>query len=444
MPLHTSHICITGWLSFLEYTGVVFMDASFHQKGIAASPSATVPGYILGSLSWFSLPWCLATTAGLVALSLETTSPSFPTYPNKMTTEQVSSGLVLPYAAQAILGKGGSAGVLLLMFMSSTSAISAQLMAVASISGYDIFKTYFKRSATADEILRVQQMSVVAFTIFMAAFGSMLHGVGVDLGFLYNITGVWSTAALSQICFIFFSSRVPRWCLFPGVWISFGAGLAVWLSLAARLVEGPLSLTALSDTDVCLYTFATAIGTGLVLCILGSLFTPQHFDWDSIWTSPHLSAADAQEVDKIKNDEHFARPYLNKWLNVSMIASVIIFSIFMLIWPLSLYRDYIFTRSFFEGWVGVSLAWAIVAFIIVGLYPLWEGRKIIKTVAFALWTVATGKTAEVRAASPTGSGSSSSPASTSNEKFSSSRGSPVERDPERLRGSSTAELGSSP
>lgn len=420
------------------------MDASFHQKGIAASPSATVPGYILGSLSWFSLPWCLATTAGLVALSLETTSPSFPTYPNKMTTEQVSSGLVLPYAAQAILGKGGSAGVLLLMFMSSTSAISAQLMAVASISGYDIFKTYFKRSATADEILRVQQMSVVAFTIFMAAFGSMLHGVGVDLGFLYNITGVWSTAALSQICFIFFSSRVPRWCLFPGVWISFGAGLAVWLSLAARLVEGPLSLTALSDTDVCLYTFATAIGTGLVLCILGSLFTPQHFDWDSIWTSPHLSAADAQEVDKIKNDEHFARPYLNKWLNVSMIASVIIFSIFMLIWPLSLYRDYIFTRSFFEGWVGVSLAWAIVAFIIVGLYPLWEGRKIIKTVAFALWTVATGKTAEVRAASPTGSGSSSSPASTSNEKFSSSRGSPVERDPERLRGSSTAELGSSP
>lgn len=130
-----------GWLSFLEYTGVVFNDASFHQKGIAANPSAAVPGYVLGSLSWFSLPWVLATTAGLVALALEQTSPAFPTYPNKMSSDEVSAGLVLPYAAQAILGKGGSAGVLLLMFMSSTSAISAQLIAVASIGGYDIYKS---------------------------------------------------------------------------------------------------------------------------------------------------------------------------------------------------------------------------------------------------------------------------------------------------------------
>lgn len=119
----------------------VFNDASFHQKGIAANPSAAVPGYVLGSLSWFSLPWALATTAGLVALALEQTSSAFPTFPNKMSSEEVSAGLVLPYAAQAILGKGGSAGVLLLMFMSSTSAISAQLIAVAAIGGYDVYKS---------------------------------------------------------------------------------------------------------------------------------------------------------------------------------------------------------------------------------------------------------------------------------------------------------------
>lgn len=160
------------------------MDASFHQKGIAANPQATVPGYIIGSLAWFSIPWTFATTAGLVALALETTSPSFPTYPNKMTADEVSAGLVLPYAAQAILGSGGSAAVLLLMFMSSTSAISAQLIAVSSISGYDIYKTYFNKKASADQILRVQQIAVIIFSIFMAAFGCLLHGVGVNLGFL--------------------------------------------------------------------------------------------------------------------------------------------------------------------------------------------------------------------------------------------------------------------
>lgn len=176
-----------GWLSFLEYTGVVFNDASFHQKGLAAGPSAVVPGYLIGSLSWFSIPWALATTAGLAALALETTSTSFPTFPRRMTASEVSAGLVLPYAANAVLGSGGSAAVLLLMFMSSTSAISAQLIAVSSIGGYDIFKTYIKKSASPDEILRVQRYVVVGFTIFMAAFGSLLHGVGVDLGLLYNM-----------------------------------------------------------------------------------------------------------------------------------------------------------------------------------------------------------------------------------------------------------------
>lgn len=257
-----------AWLSFMEYTGVTSMDASFHQKGIAANPSATVPGYIIGSLAWFSIPWTLATTAGLVALALETTSPAFPTFPNRMTTDEVSAGLVLPYAAQAILGKGGSAAVLLLMFMSSTSAISAQLIAVSSISGYDIYKTYFNKKATADQILRVQQIAVILFSIFMAAFGSMLHGVGVDLGFLYNITGVWSTAALPQMWFSFFGNRLPRWAVFPGIWIGFGAGLAVWLSLAKRLT-GSVTLAGLEDTNVDLYTFTTCIGVGILLSTIG-------------------------------------------------------------------------------------------------------------------------------------------------------------------------------
>ena len=52
-----------GVLSWLEYTGVVFNDASFFQKGIAARAEAVMPGYILAAVSWFAIPWALATTA---------------------------------------------------------------------------------------------------------------------------------------------------------------------------------------------------------------------------------------------------------------------------------------------------------------------------------------------------------------------------------------------
>jgi len=62
---------------------------------------------------------------GLAALALET-SPSFPTFPARMDPADVSAGLVLPYAAVALLGKGGAVATLLIVFMAVTSAMSAE------------------------------------------------------------------------------------------------------------------------------------------------------------------------------------------------------------------------------------------------------------------------------------------------------------------------------
>lgn len=132
-------------LSILEYTGVVFLDNSFHQKGIAADPAAAVPGYVLGGLAWYAMPFTLATTMGIAAVALENT-PAFPTYPNRMTATEVSAGLTLPYAAQTIAGSGGAGAVLVLMFMSCTSAISSQLIGVSTVLSYDVYKTCKKRS----------------------------------------------------------------------------------------------------------------------------------------------------------------------------------------------------------------------------------------------------------------------------------------------------------
>lgn len=110
-------------LSLLEYSGVVFLDNSFYAKGVAAAPEDAVPGYILGGLSWIASPFTLATTMGLVAVALEHTDV-FPTFPRRMSADEVSAGLVLPYAAEAILGKSGGAAVLILMFMSCESTLS--------------------------------------------------------------------------------------------------------------------------------------------------------------------------------------------------------------------------------------------------------------------------------------------------------------------------------
>jgi urea-proton symporter len=44
---------------------------------------------------------------GLLALALENT-PAFPTFPRRMSSAELSAGLVLPYAAETIAGTGGA------------------------------------------------------------------------------------------------------------------------------------------------------------------------------------------------------------------------------------------------------------------------------------------------------------------------------------------------
>jgi urea-proton symporter len=94
-------------LSILEDTGVVFLDNSFHQKGIAADPASAIPGYVLGGLAWYAMPFTLATTMGILAVALENT-PAFPTFPRRMNAKEIGADLALPYAAQTIAGKRGA------------------------------------------------------------------------------------------------------------------------------------------------------------------------------------------------------------------------------------------------------------------------------------------------------------------------------------------------
>ena len=49
----------------------VFVDQAYWQSAIAAKPSATHRGYILGGICWFAIPFTLATSMGIAALALD-------------------------------------------------------------------------------------------------------------------------------------------------------------------------------------------------------------------------------------------------------------------------------------------------------------------------------------------------------------------------------------
>lgn len=158
--------------------GTVFLDNGYYNKAIAASPVDALPGYILGGLSWFAIPWLCATTMGMAALSLEN-NPVFPTYPGRIPDHEVTAGLVLPHAAVALLGKGGAAATVLLIFMAVTSASSAELIAVSSIFTYDVYKNYINPQATGRFLIRMSHIACVVYAVCMAAFATGLYYAGI-------------------------------------------------------------------------------------------------------------------------------------------------------------------------------------------------------------------------------------------------------------------------
>jgi Na+/proline symporter len=213
--------------------GTVFLDNGYYNKAIAASPVHALPGYILGGLSWFAIPWLTATTMGLSALALEST-PAFPTYPNRMTEEEISSGLVLPYASVALLGQGGAIGTLLIVFFAVTSATSSELIAVSSIFTYDLYRTYFKPEASGKRLIYMSHVIVCVYALFISTFSVGLWYAGISMGYLYLLMGCLISSAVIPATLTLVWSGQNKWAaaLSPPLGLAFA--LIAWLVTASK------------------------------------------------------------------------------------------------------------------------------------------------------------------------------------------------------------------
>src|SRR6266511_3126994 len=106
---------IFGIINIIGNFGTVFVDNAYWQRAIAAQPTSTVKAYLIGGLSWFSIPFTLATTMGIAGVALVGAGKL-----NPLSDGDVSAGLVLPLTATALLGKTGAFATMVLIFMAVT------------------------------------------------------------------------------------------------------------------------------------------------------------------------------------------------------------------------------------------------------------------------------------------------------------------------------------
>lgn len=103
-------------------------------------------------------------------------------------------------------------------------------------------------------------------------------------------------------------------------------------------------------------------------------------------TSPSISTIQFLNLDDIQHPfDDATLKELYKWLKIACVSFVVLFLVTVILWPLPLYRDYIFTKSFFSGWTTVAIIWQFGAFGAVVIYPLYDGRHAIATGARGIW-----------------------------------------------------------
>jgi urea-proton symporter len=254
------------------------MDTGFFAKAFSAAPQAVVPGYIVGGIAYFAIPWCLGTLMSFSALGLEDTS-RFPTFPNRMSSTEVSNGLVLPYAAVAIAGQGGAVAVLLIIFMAVTSTISAQVIAVSSIITFDIYRQYFNRSAIDRDVIRWSHIGVVIFGLFSAAFSTALYYGNVDLGWTLYMLGVLTCPGIFPTVFTILWKKQSKPAAVISPLLGMATGIAVWLG-SAHALYGEISVTSTGKTLPCVYgTTASALSPALYSVVI-TIIRPSNYKWE--------------------------------------------------------------------------------------------------------------------------------------------------------------------
>ena len=361
---------IFGVINIVGNFGTVFVDQAYWQRAIAAQPTSTVKGFLLGGACWFAIPFTLATTMGLTAVALGV----------DLTPEQVQLGLTVPAAASVLMGEVGAVMVLTMLFMAVTSAGSAELIAVSSLITYDVYRTYKNPKASGKTLLKVSRATIIGFGIGMGGLAVILLSMGLSLGFVYLAMGVLIGSAVIPIALTITWKRTNKYAATAGAIVGLFVALGTWVGVAASLPEfgGEVSLASLGNNYSMLFGNIAGILTGGAIAGIGSLVKKTSFDWNEMKEKIKLVDLTQAEVSKLDADEKT----LQKAFKFSLKGGGAMTLILIVAWPMPLFfLGYVFDVAFYALWVGISIAWVSFAtFFIVGL-PIIEARHGIAKVA---------------------------------------------------------------
>ncbi|XP_031266784.1 urea-proton symporter DUR3 isoform X2 [Pistacia vera] len=361
---------VFGIINIVGNFGTVFFDNGYWVSAIAARPSSTHKGYLLGGLVWFAVPFSLATALGLGALALDL----------PITASEAGHGLVPPATAIALMGKGGSILLLTMLFMAVTSAGSSELIAVSSLCTYDIYRTYINPEASGKKILKVSRGVVLGFGCFMGLLAVILNKAGVSLGWMYLAMGVLIGSAVLPIAFMLLWRKANAIGAIAGTISGCVLGIVTWLSVTA-VEYGRINLDTTGRNAPMLAGNVVSILTGGAVHTVCSLLWPQNYDWDTTKQITVVEKEKSELPEEEFNEEKLikAKSWIVKW-GVGFTIVIVI------LWPILSLPAGKFSLGYFKFWAVVAIAWGTIGSAVIIALPLIESWETIQSVCLGLFT----------------------------------------------------------
>ncbi|KAL4786257.1 Sodium:solute symporter family-domain-containing protein [Aspergillus varians] len=437
LTMKSKEAIIWGLILKFGNLALVVMDTAFWQKSFASEVNSTVPAYNIAAVAVFGIPWGLGTVIGLSARALHQTAV-FPTYPSDITQAEVSAGMVMPYVVKALIGNSGIIAFFVLLFMALTSTVSSSMIAVSSILSFDIYKTYFNPKATDKKLLHASHITVVFHAIFITGISIALNYGGANMTWIGYFRPILSCPGIIPLGLTLFWDGQTKLAAIISPVLGFFTGLAIWLGTAHALY-GEVNMATTGEGLPALYGAIGSFFSPAIYSVLISLYKPYKFDWRiflrieladeaQIHSSDTLTDTETKEepatgtqtpqsdistADPERTGAHekpipvstvsptpgsqlslddIRHPFseetlkeLNRWMKIAWAIFVILVLVTFILWPMPLYRDYVFSKSFFSGWVSVAIVWQFGAFFAVVVYPLYDGRHEIDRGLRGIW-----------------------------------------------------------
>jgi len=298
------------------------------------------------------------------------------------------------------------------VFMAATSAMSAELIACSSIITYDLIGVYVK-PLTGAQVVTWSHCIIALLAVWMGVWSIICNYAGIDLGWLYYFQGTICSPAVVSIGLTVCWKRQSRVAALYGTLLGAVCGMVAWF-VSCWKVYGTINIPNLSAQYSALASCLTGlVVSGVSVLVLTWLYPDPTDAWaatraisgsDNVRTDHNLThkdaakqipdaPADADEADDEKKAELDGRvaPVLDEetaaptspldhaalqrtfvragWLSIVLTLLVVV------VIPMPLYGcDYIYSPKFFAGWVGVGIAWLLLAGCVCILMPLWESR----------------------------------------------------------------------